>query len=271
MVPYEAFLSGQAGGDDDRRRRAARGRADRETGVVVAPDAPSIARALRVPRRARRRGDGVGARGQGVAERVTWDACVDALLVVKVAYYSPLPPSRSGIADYSALLLPALRERVDVVVAEPGKRAPAADVALYHVGNDPDAHGWIVDALREAPGRRRAARVRAAPPDRRDHDRPRRRPRLPRRDGARARRRRAGCSASACSTTCCRCSGRRSPSGSRSSGTVLDRRTRADRPLATTSASAPRRRVRRAALAHPASRLADARRSCRRPTSRATR
>jgi glycosyltransferase involved in cell wall biosynthesis len=34
---------------------------------------------------------------------------------VKVAYYSPLPPSRSGIADYSALLLPALRERVEVV------------------------------------------------------------------------------------------------------------------------------------------------------------
>jgi hypothetical protein len=71
---------------------------------------------------------------------------------VKVAYYSPLPPSRSGIADYSALLLPALRRHLDVVVAEPGKRAPDADVALYHVGNDPDAHGWIVDALRRRPG-----------------------------------------------------------------------------------------------------------------------
>jgi glycosyltransferase involved in cell wall biosynthesis len=64
-----------------------------------------------------------------------------------------MPPSRSGIADYSALLLPALRERIeDVVVAERGRRAPAADVALYHVGNDPDAHGWIVDALRKRPG-----------------------------------------------------------------------------------------------------------------------
>jgi glycosyltransferase involved in cell wall biosynthesis len=71
---------------------------------------------------------------------------------MRVAYYSPLPPSRSGIADYSALLLPALRRRIDVVVAEPGKRAPAADVALYHVGNDPDAHGWIVDALAKRPG-----------------------------------------------------------------------------------------------------------------------
>ncbi|HET7129558.1 MAG TPA: glycosyltransferase family 4 protein [Gaiellaceae bacterium] len=71
---------------------------------------------------------------------------------MKVAYYSPLAPMRSGIADYSALLLPALRDRIEVVTAEPGKRAPAADVALYHVGNDPDAHGWIVDALAARPG-----------------------------------------------------------------------------------------------------------------------
>ena len=40
---------------------------------------------------------------------------------MKVAYYSPLPPSRSGIADYSALLLPALEERMEVVVARPGR------------------------------------------------------------------------------------------------------------------------------------------------------
>ena len=72
---------------------------------------------------------------------------------MRVAYYSPLPPSRSGVADYSELLLPALRERIeDVVLARPGKRRPEADVSLYHVGNDPDAHGWIVEALREQPG-----------------------------------------------------------------------------------------------------------------------
>jgi glycosyltransferase involved in cell wall biosynthesis len=71
---------------------------------------------------------------------------------MKVAYYSPMPPERSGIADYSAHLLPALRERLDVVVARRRRRAPAADVALYHVGNNPDAHGWIVDALRRRPG-----------------------------------------------------------------------------------------------------------------------
>ncbi len=72
---------------------------------------------------------------------------------MRVAYYSPLPPSQSGIADYSTLLLPALRERVqEVVVARPGKRPPRTDVSLYHVGNNPEAHGWIVDALRERPG-----------------------------------------------------------------------------------------------------------------------
>jgi glycosyltransferase involved in cell wall biosynthesis len=72
---------------------------------------------------------------------------------LKVAYYSPFPPSRSGIADYSALLVPELRERVEeVVLTRPGKRLPDADVSLYHIGNDPDAHGWILDALRRRPG-----------------------------------------------------------------------------------------------------------------------
>src|SRR5947209_4653787 len=74
-------------------------------------------------------------------------------LSVKVAYYSPLPPERSGIADYSALLLPALERLVDVEIVRRGRTRPvAADVALYHVGNDPEAHGWIVDALRRRPG-----------------------------------------------------------------------------------------------------------------------
>jgi glycosyltransferase involved in cell wall biosynthesis len=73
---------------------------------------------------------------------------------MKVAYYSPLPPSRSGIADYSALLLPALEKRIEVEIARPVRfrRTPKADVALYHVGNDPEAHGWIVEAMRRRPG-----------------------------------------------------------------------------------------------------------------------
>ncbi|HEY3543723.1 MAG TPA: glycosyltransferase family 4 protein [Gaiellaceae bacterium] len=73
---------------------------------------------------------------------------------MKVAYFSPLPPSTSGIADYSALLLPALERLIDVEVVRPGRTRPVADadIAVYHVGNDPDAHAWIVDALRRRPG-----------------------------------------------------------------------------------------------------------------------
>lgn len=71
---------------------------------------------------------------------------------MRVSLYSPLPPERSGIADYSALLLPPLRRRMDVVVARRGKRPPDADVALYHVGNNHVFHDWIVEALDRRPG-----------------------------------------------------------------------------------------------------------------------
>jgi glycosyltransferase involved in cell wall biosynthesis len=71
---------------------------------------------------------------------------------VKVAYYSPLPPERSGISDYSALLLPALERRVQIEVARRRRRPRRVDVSLYHVGNDPEMHGWIVDALRRERG-----------------------------------------------------------------------------------------------------------------------
>lgn len=73
---------------------------------------------------------------------------------MKVAYFSPFPPERTGVADYSALLAPALARRVELVIARRGRtRAPrGVAVSLYHVGNDPDAHGWIVDALRRRPG-----------------------------------------------------------------------------------------------------------------------
>jgi len=73
---------------------------------------------------------------------------------MRVAYYSPLPPERTGIADYSALLLPELRRRLDVQVARRGRPRGlrGADVSLYHIGNNPDAHGWILAALRRRRG-----------------------------------------------------------------------------------------------------------------------
>jgi glycosyltransferase involved in cell wall biosynthesis len=71
-----------------------------------------------------------------------------------VAYFSPMPPESSGIADYSALLLPELRRHVDVTVVKRGTKRPprGVDLAVYQVGNNPDAHGWILDALRRTPG-----------------------------------------------------------------------------------------------------------------------
>jgi glycosyltransferase involved in cell wall biosynthesis len=65
-----------------------------------------------------------------------------------------MPPESSGIADYSALLLPALGRHVDLTVVKRGAKRPprGVDLAVYHIGNNPEAHGWILDALRRAPG-----------------------------------------------------------------------------------------------------------------------
>jgi len=65
---------------------------------------------------------------------------------VTVGFYSPLPPSRTGVADYSAALLGELRRhgRVDV--------APdRSDIALYHLGNNA-MHAAIYRRALERPG-----------------------------------------------------------------------------------------------------------------------
>ena len=73
---------------------------------------------------------------------------------MKVAIFSPMPPERSGISDYSALLLPALSARCEVVMVKRGTKKPprGTDLCVYHMGNNPEAHGWIVEALRRTPG-----------------------------------------------------------------------------------------------------------------------
>ena len=73
---------------------------------------------------------------------------------MRVALFSPMPPERSGIADYSELLLPALRARCEIAVVKRGAKKPprGTDLCVYHIGNNPDAHGWIVEALRRTPG-----------------------------------------------------------------------------------------------------------------------
>jgi glycosyltransferase involved in cell wall biosynthesis len=94
---------------------------------------------------------------------------------MRLAYFSPLPPARSGIADYSAELVPQLAEHLElelfvdegVKVDESltsrfpvrGDRAfPALwesgryDAVLYHVGNNPDYHARTWAMLQRIPG-----------------------------------------------------------------------------------------------------------------------
>jgi len=65
---------------------------------------------------------------------------------MKVGFYSPLPPARTGVADYSAALLTALRARGPVEV-----NAEDATVRLYHLGNNQIHRATYTRAL-ETPG-----------------------------------------------------------------------------------------------------------------------
>jgi glycosyltransferase involved in cell wall biosynthesis len=65
---------------------------------------------------------------------------------VKVGFYAPMPPARTGVADYAAALVGALRRRADVRIA-PSR----CDVALYHLGNN-SLHAKIYRRALEEPG-----------------------------------------------------------------------------------------------------------------------
>jgi glycosyltransferase involved in cell wall biosynthesis len=80
MVPFEAFLAGKpvvttvdAGGPLEVVH-------DRRTGLVVDPDAGKLGEALSYITSHADEAAAWGQAGKAVAERVTWDACVDALL-----------------------------------------------------------------------------------------------------------------------------------------------------------------------------------------------
>jgi glycosyltransferase involved in cell wall biosynthesis len=71
----------------------------------------------------------------------------------KVAMFSPMPPSRTGIAHYSAMLAPALEKLVDLLIVDSPSRQPSAASRqpIYHLGNNPH-HEWIYRAALETPG-----------------------------------------------------------------------------------------------------------------------
>lgn len=64
---------------------------------------------------------------------------------MRIGFFSPLPPARTGVADYSAALIGAMRESGTVEVNRPG------DINLYHLGNNA-LHRGIYRRAIEEPG-----------------------------------------------------------------------------------------------------------------------
>jgi glycosyltransferase involved in cell wall biosynthesis/SAM-dependent methyltransferase len=70
---------------------------------------------------------------------------------MRVAFFSPLPPARSGIADYSEALIEQLRHRVDLQVFSAAAPAFDADIAVYQIGNN-GYHHFAYEAALRHPG-----------------------------------------------------------------------------------------------------------------------
>ncbi|MCZ2153721.1 MAG: glycosyltransferase [Bryobacterales bacterium] len=64
---------------------------------------------------------------------------------MRLGYFAPLPPSRSGVADYAAVMLTALSGCAEVLVGESG------DINLYHIGNN-RLHAEIYEHAIATPG-----------------------------------------------------------------------------------------------------------------------
>src|SRR5688572_29560999 len=73
---------------------------------------------------------------------------------MRIAFFSPMPPSKSGIADYSAALVDPLSKLVDLTVfdRQPERFNPSAfDVALYQIGNN-GYHAFVYEQAVQTPG-----------------------------------------------------------------------------------------------------------------------
>jgi glycosyltransferase involved in cell wall biosynthesis/SAM-dependent methyltransferase len=73
---------------------------------------------------------------------------------VRVAFFSPLPPARSGIADYAEALIEKLRWHADLEIfsSAPAHFDPSRfDIALYQLGNN-SHHVFVYEAALQYPG-----------------------------------------------------------------------------------------------------------------------
>ena len=192
MVPFEAFLSEKpvltttdAGGPLDVVH-------DRETGLVVAPEADELARACAWLREHADEAAAWAAPGKAVAERghvgllrsTTAARREGRVLLAAAARARPASPTtarcccrRSGGGSRSSS-----RGAASAARAAPTSRSTTSATTPTRTAGSSTRCG--------AARRRRAARLRPPPPRRRDDARPQGRARLPRRDGARGRRRR---------------------------------------------------------------------------------
>ena len=73
---------------------------------------------------------------------------------MRVAFLSPLPPARSGIADYSEALVEALKPLVDLeIVSSAAQRfdPSQSDIAVYQIGNNAH-HDFVYEGALKHPG-----------------------------------------------------------------------------------------------------------------------
>ncbi len=78
-----------------------------------------------------------------------WSWCAE----MRVAFFSPLPPARSGIADYSEALIESLRPLVDLkIFSAPIQLFDPSqfDIALYHIGNN-GFHDFVYETALRIP------------------------------------------------------------------------------------------------------------------------
>src|SRR6185295_1064764 len=69
-----------------------------------------------------------------------------------IALFSPLPPTRTGVAHYASMLLPALRQHIDVDAVENSDPRPTTPgPRIYFLGNKPH-HAWIYEEAMRTPG-----------------------------------------------------------------------------------------------------------------------